>query len=389
MPADRFLPYGRQLIEDDDVEAVVRALRGDYLTTGPLVSEFEAALAARVGAAHAVAMANGTAALHAAYAAAGVGPDDEVVVPAITFLATANAARFLGARVVFADVDPTTGLLTAETLAAKLGPKTKVVAPVHLAGACVPLDAIAEQASRVGASVIEDAAHALGARDGAGLIGDCRRSRMTMFSFHPVKHVTTGEGGAITTNDAELARKLRVFRSHGMVHELERFEYAPTTPWYYEQQELGYNYRITDVQCALGLSQLGKLDRFLARRRELAALYDRALSTISGVVPVTRGAATASSAYHLYAVLIDFPRFGRTRAQVMQALRERGIGTQVHYPPVPSQPYYRRLGDAPEHYPGALSYAECTLSLPLFPAMQGDDVARVVAELCAALGLAP
>jgi UDP-4-amino-4,6-dideoxy-N-acetyl-beta-L-altrosamine transaminase len=388
-PLDRFLPYGRQVIDDDDVEAVVRALRGDYLTTGPLVAEFETALAARVGAAHAVAMANGTAALHAAYVSAGVGPDDEVVVPAITFLATANAARFLGARVVFADVDATTGLMTPATLAPKLSARTRVVAPVHLTGATVDLDGIAELSATVNASVVEDAAHALGARDGAGSIGDCRRSRMTMFSFHPVKHVTTGEGGAVTTGDPELARRLRVLRSHGMVHELERFEYEPTTPWYYEQQELGYNYRITDVQCALGLSQLGKLERFLARRRELAARYDGALAALDGVMPVTRGGATASSAYHLYAVLIDFPRFGRTRAQVMQTLRERGIGTQVHYPPVPSQPYYRRLGEAPERYPGAMAYAERTLSLPLFPAMRDDDVTRVVEALSAALGRAP
>jgi perosamine synthetase len=385
-PSDRFLPYGRQLIEDDDVEAVVRALRGDYLTTGPLVSEFENALAARIGAGHAVAMANGTAALHAAYAAAGVGPESEVIVPAVTFLATANAARFLGARVVFADVDPETGLMTAETLAPRLSAKTRVIAPVHLTGAVADMENIAARASTVGAALVEDAAHALGARDADGPVGACVRSAMAIFSFHPVKHITTGEGGAVSTNDAELARKLRVFRSHGMVHDLERFEFEPTTPWYYEQQELGYNYRITDVQCALGLSQLGKLDRFVTRRRALAARYDAALAGFAGVTPVAGPRAAAGSAYHLYAVLIDFERFARTRSAVMLALRERGVGTQVHYPPVPSQPYYRRLGEVPESYPGAMRFAERTLSLPLFPAMLDSDVDRVVEALGSALG---
>jgi dTDP-4-amino-4,6-dideoxygalactose transaminase len=263
------------------------------------------------------------------------------------------------------------------------------VAPVHLTGMAADLDGIAEQSSRVNASVVEDAAHALGASDGSGLIGDCRRSQMAIFSFHPVKQVTTAEGGAVTTNDAELAHKLRILRSHGMVHEIERFEYEPTTPWYYEQQQLGYYYRLSDLQCALGLSQLKKLERFIKRRRELAALYDAALGASDVIVPVTRGPSARASAYHLYSVLIDFPRFGRTRAELMQALRERGIGTQVHYPPLPGQPYYRRLGEAPERYPGALAYAERTLSLPLFPGMQDADVARVVEALCAALGRTP
>ncbi len=383
---DRFLPYGRQLLEEDDIEAVVRALHGDYLTTGPLVAEFESALARRLGAAHAVAVSNGTAALHAAYFAAGVGPGTNVVVPAITFLATANAARYLGADVVFADVDPETGLMTAETLAAKLDARTKVVAPVHLTGATVDLLGIAEVASSVSARVVEDAAHALGATYDGQPIGNCRHSSQAIFSFHPVKHITTGEGGAITTNDPELAWRLRVFRSHGMVHDRERFEAEPPSPWYYEQQELGYNYRLSDVQCALGLSQLKKLDRFLARRRELSAEYDAALAGFPGVTPVTRGATRLGSAYHLYALLIDFERFGKTRVEIMQALKSRGIGSQVHYAPVPSQPYYRRLGEAPERYPGALRFAERTLSLPLFPAMADGDVERVVQALAQALG---
>ncbi len=386
---DRFLPYGRQLLEEDDIEAVVRALKGDYLTTGPLVAEFERALAARVGAAHTVAVANGTAALHAAYFAAGVGPGTNVVVPAVTFLATANAARYLGADVVFADVDADTGLVTAETIAAKLDARSKVVAPVHLTGAPVDLARIASTASSAGAVLVEDAAHALGATYEGAPIGSCKHSSLAIFSFHPVKHITTAEGGAISTNDAELAFRLRVFRSHGMVHERERFEHEPPSPWYYEQQELGFNYRLTDVQCALGLSQLKKLDRFIARRRELAARYDAALAGFDGVTAVTRGAARQHSAYHLYAVLIDFERFGTTRPAVMQALRDAGIGTQVHYAPVPSQPYYRRLGESVERYPGAVRFAARTLSLPLFPGMRDEDVERVVSALGSALGASP
>lgn len=378
---DRFLPYGRQSIDDDDVDAVVKALRGDYLTTGPLVGEFERALAGHVGASHAVAVANGTAALHAVYAALGVGANSEVVVPAVTFLATANAARFLGARVVFADVDADTGLLTPETLQPHVGPRTRVVAPVHLTGTACDTAGISRLAAEVGAAVIEDAAHAIGARDGDAPVGACRHSRACVFSFHPVKQMTTAEGGAVLTNDEALGRAMREFRSHGMVHDTARFEDEPVAPGYYEQQSLGYNYRITDVQCALGLTQLKKLPAFIERRRALARLYDEALGELSAALPVTRGSAREVSGYHLYAVLIDFAALGTTRMAVMQGLRELGVGTQMHYPPVPSQPYYRRLGEDPARYPGALRYAARTLSLPLYPSMHDGDVARVVEAL--------
>jgi perosamine synthetase len=387
--SQRFLPYGRQTIEDDDVDAVVKALRGDYLTTGPLVGEFERALSAHVGANHAVAVANGTAALHAAYAAAGVGPESEVVVPAVTFLATANAARFLGARVVFADVDPDTGLLTVETLRDRVGSRTRVIAPVHLTGTPCDMAGIARVAADIGASVIEDAAHAIGASDGSAPVGACRHSAACVFSFHPVKQMTTAEGGAIVTNDEALARGMREFRSHGMVHDTARFEDEPVAPGYYEQHSLGYNYRITDVQCALGLTQLKKLPAFIERRRALARLYDDALRELSLVLPVTRGALAQVSGYHLYAVLIDFAALGTTRMAVMQGLRALGVGTQMHYPPVPSQPYYRKLGERPERYPGAQSYAARTLSLPLYPSMRDEDVLCVVEALKSVLGRGP
>ncbi|KIG13971.1 Bacillosamine/Legionaminic acid biosynthesis aminotransferase PglE [Enhygromyxa salina] len=384
--ADDILPYGRQWIDEDDIAAVVEALRGAYLTTGPTVARFEAALAEALGAAHVVAVCNGTAALHAACAVAGLGPGDEVLVPALTFLATANCARYVGAEPVFVDVDPRSGLIDVEHAASLVGPKTRAIIPVHLNGRPVDLPAIRALADRHDLVVIEDAAHALGAQTADSTIGDCRYSDMAIFSFHPVKHVTTGEGGAITTAKPKLAAALEVFRSHGMVRDPALLRHASPGPWYYEQHTLGYNYRITDLQCALGLSQLTKLDRFVARRRELAARYDQLLTTVSGVEPVAVGTAGTRSAYHLYAVHVDFAAIGQPRAQVVAALRELGILTQVHYIPVPTQPYYTDRGADPLGYPGATAYYEGILSLPLFPAMRDEDVDRVVAALTQVLG---
>ncbi|MCC6214423.1 MAG: UDP-4-amino-4,6-dideoxy-N-acetyl-beta-L-altrosamine transaminase [Polyangiaceae bacterium] len=382
-----FLPYGRQAIDETDVAAVVEALRSDLLTTGPRVEAFERALAERLGVRHVIAVSNGTAALHAAYHAVGVGSGDTVVVPAITFLATANAARFLDAEARFADVGADDGLLAADLLERALadGGPVRAVAPVHLTGRPVDLDGVAAVARAHGAAVIEDACHALGATYRGAPIGACSRSDAAVLSFHPVKHVTTGEGGAIATNDDTIARRARRFRSHGMVHDAASLESPSPGPWYYEQQELGYNYRITDLQCALGSSQLRRLDDFLARRRALAARYDTLLAEVPHVRPIARGPEGAESAWHLYAVLIDFAAVGRTRGEVMLALRERGIGSQVHYIPVPAQPYYRRRGADPARFPGALRYYERTLSLPLFPALRDDDPDRVVAALAAVL----
>jgi perosamine synthetase len=379
--ADDILPYGRQWIDEDDIAAVVEALRGAYLTTGPTVARFEAELARAVGARHAVAVCNGTAALHAACAVAGLGPGDEVLVPALTFLASANCARYVGAEPVFVDVDPRSGLIDVDHAARLVGPNTRAIIPVHLNGRPVDLPAIRSLADAHGLCVIEDAAHALGARTSDTLIGDCRYSDMAIFSFHPVKHVTTGEGGAITTNNPELRAALEVFRSHGMVRDPEQLRYPSPGPWYYEQHTLGYNYRITDLQCALGLSQLTKLEAFVARRRALAGRYDRLLETIETVEPVAIGTPDTLSAYHLYAVHIDFETLGRPRAQIVAALRELGILTQVHYIPVPAQPYYVDRGADPSVYPGALAYYAGILSLPLYPAMRDEDVDRVVGAL--------
>jgi UDP-4-amino-4,6-dideoxy-N-acetyl-beta-L-altrosamine transaminase len=383
--APPFLPYARQLLDEDDIAAVVDVLRSEYLTTGPAIGRFEEALADRVGAKWAVTFSNGTSALHAACFAAAMKPGDHAIVPAITFVATANCARYLGAEPVFADVDPRTGLVVPEAVSERLTDRTRAILVVDLGGAPVDVAPVAALASRAGAVLIEDAAHALGASRGGTPVGRCSDGpSMAMFSFHPVKHVTTGEGGAVTGNDDALRERLRLFRDHGIERRPERFTSPSPGPWYYEQQHLGHNFRLTDIQAALGLSQLRKLDRFLERRRMLAARYDRLLRDVAWVEPVVVESGSnrrAQCAYHLYQVLIDFTAAGTSRASVMQAMRARGIGTNVHYIPLPMQPYYRNLGWDPAAFPGASQFYERTLSLPLFPGMKDDDVDRVVDSL--------
>ncbi len=385
--ADGILPYGRQTIEDDDIAAVAAALRSDFLTTGPLVESFETAFAERVGARHAVACANGTAALHLAMLALDVQPGEVTIVPSITFLATANCARYVGAEVVFADVDPDSGLMTPQTLAEALkrvgGRKLRAVLPVHLRGDVADLPGLGALAGDAGAVMVEDAPHALGTTMTYGNVteraGDARHSAMATFSFHPVKTIATGEGGMVTTNDAGLAERLRLMRSHGMVRP------ADADPWWYEMPEPGFNYRLPDILCALGLSQLAKLDRFVARRRALAKAYETALAPLAPVVKIAARPAWSDPVLHLMCVLIDFEAAGITRRQLVDALRERGVGSQVHYIPVHRQPYYQqRYGDLA--LPGADAwYARC-LSLPLYPGMADGDVARVAEALKAVLG---
>jgi UDP-4-amino-4,6-dideoxy-N-acetyl-beta-L-altrosamine transaminase len=386
--AEAVLPYGRQTIEDDDIAAVVAALQADFLTTGPTVAAFETAFAGAVGSAEAAACANGTAALHLAMLALDVGPGDVCIAPSITFLATANCARFVGAEVIFADVDPRSGLMTPDTLAEALGRldgrRLKAVLPVHLRGDVVDLPGLEALAAEHGAVLVEDAPHALGSTMSyagrAERVGDCRHSAMATFSFHPVKTIATGEGGMVTTNDRALAERLRTLRSHGMVRP------AGAEPWWYEMPEIGFNYRLPDILCALGLSQLAKLDRFAARRRALTAACGELLKPLAPVVTQAASPAWSDPVLHLLAVLIDFEAVGLTRRQVVDALRERGVGTQVHYIPVHQQPYYRdRYGGL--DLPGAQAWYERCLSLPLYPGMADADVAHVAGALGEVLGL--
>ena len=381
-----FLPYGRQTIEEDDIAAVAQALRGDFLTTGPTVEAFETAFARKVGAAHAVACSNGTASLHLAMLALGVGPGDVCIVPSITFLATANCAAYVGAEVVFADVDPDSGLMTPGTLAEALSRATgpvRAVLPVHLRGDVCDLPGLARLAGEAGAVLVEDAPHALGSTMdfGAGpeRVGDCAHSAMASFSFHPVKTIATGEGGMLTTNDAALAAKLRSLRSHGMTRP------PGADPWVYEMARPGFNYRLPDINCALGLSQLAKLDRFTDRRRRLTALYAERLAGLNAV-SLAESPAWSDPALHLLTVLIDFAALGVTRAEVVARLAAAGVGSQVHYIPVHTQPWWRaRNGEL--DLPGARAWYDRCLSLPLYPAMADGDVERVVSALEKALGL--
>jgi UDP-4-amino-4,6-dideoxy-N-acetyl-beta-L-altrosamine transaminase len=381
------LPYGRQSIDDDDIAAVTQALRADFLTTGPTVEAFETAFAQTVGAQHAVACSNGTAALHLAMLALDVQPGEVVIAPSVTFLATANCARFVGAEVVFADVDPASGLMTPATLEQALtrldGRRLRAVLPVHLRGDTAELPLLAALARSADAVLVEDAPHALGSSLKFGntveRVGDCAHSAMATFSFHPVKTIATGEGGMVTTNDARLAERLRRLRSHGMIRP------EGGDPWWYEMPEIGFNYRLPDILCALGLSQLAKLDRFAARRRALAARYEEALKPLAPLVVQAARPDWSDPVLHLMVALIDFPAAGLTRREVVEALRARGVGTQVHYIPVHTQPYYReRYGEL--ELPGAQAWYERCLSLPLYPGMADEDVDHVVAALAEVLG---
>jgi UDP-4-amino-4,6-dideoxy-N-acetyl-beta-L-altrosamine transaminase len=399
-----FLPYGRQAIDDDDIAAVSTVLRAEYLTGGPAVADFETDLKSITAAAHAVACSTGTAALHLAYSALGVGAGDCVVVPALTFLATANAAHYAGAEVEFADVDANTGLMMPDHAAAALaraqqrGLRVKVLTPVYLSGQTGDPEGMAALAAAHGAVVVEDACHALGSRyrDKAGVehrVGAGAHAAATCFSFHPVKTIAMGEGGAVTTPDADLDAKMRMVRNHGMTRDAAAFTQTDlafdtdgtANPWYYEMQVEGNNYRASDIHCALGSSQLKKLDRFVARRRVLIALYRDALATLPMVRPIDL-IADSLPAWHLNVVLIDFAALGISRAQVMAALKEQGIGSQVHYMPVPWHPYWRSHCQGQGPWPGAALYYQRCLSLPLFPTMADSDVDRTIAALGHSLG---
>ncbi|HZP41159.1 MAG TPA: UDP-4-amino-4,6-dideoxy-N-acetyl-beta-L-altrosamine transaminase [Candidatus Binatia bacterium] len=373
------LPYSRQTVGEEEAAAVAAAVRAALLTGGPTLARFEAALAEATGARHAIAVSSGTAALHTAYRAAGLGPGDAILTSPLTFVATASAAAHAGAVVRFADVGAD-GCLDPAAVARAVadGPAPKLLVPVHYAGHPADLEALA--AAAPGATIVEDACHALGAeyRDRAGAwhaVGSCAHAAMAVMSFHPVKAITTGEGGAVLTNDRGLAERCRRIRDHGLVREPP----GADGPWAYELHEPGFNYRLTDVQAALGLVQLGRLSDFIARRRRIAALYDRTLAAVPAVEPVMPRRGTRS-AHHLYVVRVP----AGVRRAVFEMLRARGIGVQVHYVPVHRQPYYRRLlGDVA--LPAAERLYGEILSLPCFPGLTGDDVAEVVAALGEAL----
>ncbi len=396
-----FLPYGRHAIDDDDVAAVVEVLRSDFLTTGPKVEAFETAFAASVEAPYAVSCSSGTAGLHLAMMGLGLSEGEAAIVPSVTFVATATAARQAGAEIVFCDVDADTGLMTAAHLQAALARcgelRPRVVLPVALNGQCPDLAGVAAVARDHGLAIVEDACHALGGRyvpDGRESypIGSCHDSDMAMFSLHPVKAVAMGEGGVVTTRDRDIAAAMRRLRNHGLVKVEAAFKNADlafdrkgqANPWYYEMHDAGLNYRASDINCALGLSQLRKLGDNIAKRRLLAEQYDHLLQPLAPVVKPVARVPWCESGWHLYAVAIEYGALGIDRASLMRRLREDGVGTQVHYIPVHLQPYYRERYDTPP-LPGADAYYERALSLPLFPAMEPKDVDRVVASLAAAL----
>lgn len=384
------ISYGRQHIDEEDIQAVVDCLRSSALTQGPVIAQFEKAVAGYVGARYAVAVSSGTAGLHMAALAAGVGPGNALLTSPITFVATSNAAVYAGGTPLFADVDADTINISPEAIEQKLAEHSeiRVISPVHFSGLPCDMEAIKKMADGASAVIIEDAAHALGSRyvDGSP-VGNCKYSLMTIFSFHPVKSITTGEGGLITTNDEGMYYKLLRLRSHGINKDADTYllpENAQTegvsNPWYYEMQELGFHYRITDIQCALGVSQMKKLDGFVSRRRALAKRYDDAFSGTCFIKPAqTTG--RDLSAHHLYPVRIDFGAAKTTRAAFMGELRRHGVIAQVHYIPVTMQPFYQRYNINAADYPQANRYYAEALSLPLYVDLTDAQQDSVIALL--------
>jgi UDP-4-amino-4,6-dideoxy-N-acetyl-beta-L-altrosamine transaminase len=372
------IPYGRQSIDSADIDAVVEALKSDFLTQGPAVPRFEQALADYCGAQHGVAVCNATAALHIACLALGLGPGDLLWTSPITFVASANCALYCGADVDFVDIDPRTYNMSVERLAEKLeraereGRLPKIVVPVHLAGQSAEMREIAELARRYGFRIIEDASHAVGASYGNGPVGDCRHSDIAIFSFHPVKIITTGEGGMAMTNNAELARRMQLLRTHGVTREPDQMEHAPDGGWYYEQLELGYNYRMTDIQAALGTSQANRLDELVQRRRQLARRYDESFADAPLARPWQHP--DAASSWHLYVIRVAAAQ----RRRMYEQLRGRGIGVNLHYMPVYRQPYYSRIGFDQAEFPESERYYSEAITVPLYPALSDDEQDQVI-----------
>lgn len=389
------ISYGKHHIDEEDIQAVVNILRGGALTQGPLIAQFEQAVSDYVGARYAVAVSSGTAGLHIAAIAAGMGPGHALLTSPITFVATSNAALYAGGTPLFADVEAETVNIAPSSVEQMLAkhPEIKVISPVHFSGLPCNMATIKKLADAAGVVIVEDAAHALGARYADGTtVGCCRYSLMTVFSFHPVKSITTGEGGVVTTNDEETYRKLLRLRSHGINKETDVYQLTDNAqtagvpnPWYYEMQELGFHYRITDIQCALGVSQLKKLDSFVSRRLELVERYDLAFARSRRVRPA-QTVGRNQSAHHLYPVRIDFAEAGTSRAALMGELRRQGVTTQVHYIPVTMQPFYQNLGFSSVDYPESINYYAHALSLPLYVDLTDKQQDFVIDLLLGLLG---
>lgn len=380
------IPYGRQDISQADIDAVIETLQSDFLTQGPAVERFETALTDYCGAAFAVAVNSATSALHIACLALELGPGDLLWTSPITFVASANCALYCGADVDFVDIDPATFNMCPRALETKLetaqaaGRLPKVIVPVHMTGQSCDMAAIAALARKYGVRVIEDASHAIGGHYLGAPVGNCAHSDITVFSFHPVKIVTTAEGGAAMTNDVRLAERLRLFRSHGITRDPRLMTHAPDGPWYYQQVELGYNYRITDLQAALGVSQMARVDDYVARRHAIADRYDALLAGLPVLTPLRHP--DGRSALHLYVIRLAPEALARPgRRAVFEGLRARGVGVNLHYIPVHTQPYYSKFGFAQGDFPAAEAYYASAISLPMFPTLSEDDQRRVVDAL--------
>lgn len=399
MTRKSFLPYGKQYIDQDDIDAVTGVLKSDWLTTGPAVENFEKKLAKVTGSQYAVSCSSGTAALHLALLAMGIGPGDSVIVSAMSFAATANAVLYVGGKVIFADVDEDSGLTGKKhilEICNRLNPdelrRIKAIIVVNLAGQITEIEEIGEIARANNWTFIVDSCHALGTsfddhQGNSHMVGDCAFCDMEIFSFHPVKIIAAGEGGAVTTNSPDLFRKLGLFRNHGMVRKTEQWQDqtgAPPLPWYYEVQALGYNYRLSDIHAALAASQLDKLSAFKAKRQQLADRYDQSFETLSPLLrPISR-TDHCEAAWHLYVVLIDFDKVGLGRTDFVKALMSYNIGTQVHYIPIPRHPIYQKANPGTS-CPGADAYYSRTLSLPLHFGMDLKDVDYVVEKIASIL----
>jgi UDP-4-amino-4,6-dideoxy-N-acetyl-beta-L-altrosamine transaminase len=383
------IPYGRQDINQADIDAVVAVLRSDFLTQGPAVPAFENAVAGYCDARHAMAVNSATSALHIACLALGVGNGDIVWTTPITFVASANCALYCGARIDFVDIDSRTYNLSVDRLAEKLaraeldGKLPKVVIPVHLCGQPCDMQAIHGLSQKYGFKIIEDASHAIGGKYQGEPIGSCRYSDITVFSFHPVKIITTAEGGMCLTNDAELANKLALFRSHGITRDPAQMTHATDGPWYYQQIDLGYNYRMTELQAALGLSQMTRLDQFVQRRHELALRYDQLLTDLPVTAPWQHG--DSYSGLHLYPIRLHLDKIAKTHLQVFESLRAQDIGVNLHYIPVHTQPYYQRMGFKLGDFPQAQAYYHEALSLPMFSGLTETQQDHVIGALKFAL----